>query len=28
MAGHMNWGVGYEDPALLHFAKQENVGVA
>ena len=28
MTGHMNWGVGYEDPALLHFAKEENVCVS
>lgn len=28
MLGHMNWGVGYEDPALIHFAKDHNLGVA
>ncbi len=28
MTGHMNWGVGYEDPALLHFAKEEKVCVS
>jgi len=27
MLGHMNWGVGYEDPALIHFAQDQNVGV-
>lgn len=27
MLGHMNWGVGYEDPALIHFALEEDVGV-
>lgn len=28
MLGHMNWGVGYEDPALIHLALEEEVGVA
>ena len=28
MNGHMNWGVGYEDPALLHFAKDHKVCVS
>lgn len=27
MRGHMSWGVGYEDPALLHFAKYTGLGV-
>ena len=27
MLGHMNWGVGYEDPALIHFAREQDVGV-
>ena len=27
MLGHMNWGVGYEDPALIHLAIEEQVGV-
>jgi len=25
--GHMRWGVGYEDPALIHFAVQNMLGV-
>lgn len=28
MAGHMKWGVGYEDPALIHFAVDNNLSVA
>lgn len=28
MLGHMNWGVGYEDPALIHFATELGVGVS
>lgn len=28
MSGHMNWGVGYEDPALVHFAIHQKVSVA
>lgn len=28
MLGHMNWGVGYEDPALVHFAIHQGVSVA
>lgn len=28
MLGHMNWGVGYEDPALIHLAIEEGVGVS
>ena len=28
MNGHMNWGVGYEDPALLHFAHDLKVCVS
>jgi hypothetical protein len=27
-AGHMRWGVGYEDPALIHFAVENNLVVA
>src|SRR3989344_3818469 len=27
MIGHMRWGVGYEDPALVHFALYNNVNV-
>lgn len=27
MLGHMNWGVGYEDPALVHFSTDHDVGV-
>lgn len=27
MRGHMKWGVGYEDPALVHFADSTNLGV-
>lgn len=27
MAGHMKWGVGYEDPALIHFAIDNNLAV-
>jgi hypothetical protein len=26
-AGHMRWGVGYEDPALIHFAVQNMLAV-
>lgn len=26
--GHMKWGVGYEDPALIHFAVNNNLTVA
>jgi len=28
MRGHMKWGVGYEDPALIHFAVDNNLSVA
>lgn len=28
VAGHMRWGVGYEDPALIHFAVDRLVRVA
>jgi len=28
MAGHMKWGVGYEDPALVHFAVDNKLCVA
>lgn len=28
MAGHMKWGVGYEDPALIHFAIDTGLSVA
>jgi hypothetical protein len=28
MAGHMKWGVGYEDPALIHFAVDNGLTVA
>lgn len=28
MAGHMGWGVGYEDPALIHFAVDNKLSVA
>jgi hypothetical protein len=28
MAGHMKWGVGYEDPALVHFAVDNGLSVA
>lgn len=28
MAGHMKWGVGYEDPALIHFAVDNKLSVA
>lgn len=28
MAGHMKWGVGYEDPALIHFAVDNDLAVA
>ena len=28
MIGHMKWGVGYEDPALIHFAKHLNLCVS
>ena len=28
MNGHMSWGVGYEDPALLHFAQDLKVCVS
>ena len=28
MTGHMNWGVGYEDPALIHFADHLGVCVS
>lgn len=28
MAGHMKWGVGYEDPALVHFAIDNMLSVA
>lgn len=28
MSGHMKWGVGYEDPALVHFAVSNNLAVA
>ena len=28
MAGHMTWGVGYEDPALVHFACENYLAVA
>ncbi len=28
MTGHMNWGVGYEDPALIHFADHLKVCVS
>jgi len=28
MAGHMKWGVGYEDPALIHFAVDNGLSVA
>jgi hypothetical protein len=28
MAGHMKWGVGYEDPALIHFAVSNRLSVA
>lgn len=28
MAGHMKWGVGYEDPALIHFAVDNRLSVA
>lgn len=28
MAGHMKWGVGYEDPALVHFATDNKLAVA
>ena len=27
MRGHMKWGVGYEDPALIHFAVDNNLSV-
>jgi hypothetical protein len=28
VSGHMKWGVGYEDPALIHFAVKNNLVVA
>ena len=28
MAGHMKWGVSYEDPAILHFCQATGYGVA
>lgn len=28
MRGHMKWGVGYEDPALIHFAVDNHLSVA
>lgn len=27
MRGHMKWGVGYEDPALVHFTEKTGLGV-